>query len=358
MDYLNKKQEGTTRRDFVKQAAAGIAGVTVTGARTPSRAAAAPAPQAPEVVEVVPGIMGPKNGKYAKYVRPFVFQNYLPGPLRTATKADGLFLGHDVCIEYGVFAYAGRVEESHVHDFDQVLFFFGGDCNDLGELSAECELFLGPEKEKTRIASTTAVFLPKGFPHGPLVIKGMDRRFFYMQVSMQRENKGKPGPAGPESTAPPPMFGGKYRDRIVQPNFVRKAPGSYGPLNPDDSGGALASITSPKNEFATLMMVESIKKAPYRFGPQPDKPHTHTQPEFLSFIGADPYDPASLGGEVECYMGPEGNQERYIFTVPVMWIVPAELPHLPLIITKVDKPLIMSDCRPFGSGAMGAPAKF
>ena len=355
MVTLNK--HGTTRREFIIQTTAGVAGATAATSLNPPGASAFPAVQAPDIVEVAPGVIGPRNGKYAKYVRPYVFHDYYPGPLRLRTAADGEFLGHDACIEYGVFFYPGRVEESHVHDFDQVLFFFGGDCNDMGELNAECELFLGPEKEKARIASTTAVFIPKGFPHGPLVIKGMDKRFFYMQVSLSRENKGRPGPAGPESIAPAPMFGGKYRDRVVQPNFVRKAPGSYGPLNPDDSGGALASITSPKNEFPTLLLVESVKKSPYRFGPEPDKPHTHTQPEFLSFIGADPYDPTRLNGEIECYLGPEGNQERYVFTVPVMWIVPAGVPHLPLIITKVDKPFIMSDCRPFGSGSTGVPPK-
>ncbi len=357
MTILNKDEKGTTRREFVKRVAVSAAGAAAAGGLTSFEVSAAPVPQISQVVEITPGVRGPQNGKYAKYVKPFVFQDFGSGPFRIRTKADGAFLGHDVCIEYGVFAYPGDMGGTHTHDFDQVLFFFGGDCNDMGELNAECELCLGEEKMKAQITSTTAVFVPKGFPHYPLNVKRMDKRFFYMEVSLAGENREIPGPSGPVSTAPANFRGGKYSNRVSRPAFIRKSAGSYGPINQDDSGGALASITSSADEFPTLLMVESIKKAPYRFGPSPDMPHTHTQPEFLSFIGSDPYNPTELGAEVECYMGPEGDQERYIFTVPVMWIVPAEVPHLPLIITKVDQPFIMSDCRPFGSGRIGAPKK-
>jgi hypothetical protein len=40
-----------------------------------------------------------------------------------------------------------------------------------------------------------------------------------------------------------------------------------------------------------------------------------------------------------------------------MWMAPAGVPHLLPIIGEVDKPLIMSDFRPFGSGSIGAPPK-
>ena len=43
-------------------------------------------------------------------------------------------------------------------------------------------------------------------------------------------------------------------------------------------------------------------------------------------------------------------KERHIFTEPTAVICPAELLHCPLTITKVDKPFILSDVRPFGSG--------
>ena len=65
MSCLNQKEGGTTRREFVKKVAVGVAAVSGTGALTASRASAAPVAQASEVVEIVPGVIGPKNGKYA-----------------------------------------------------------------------------------------------------------------------------------------------------------------------------------------------------------------------------------------------------------------------------------------------------
>jgi hypothetical protein len=46
--------------------------------------------------------------------------------------------------------------------------------------------------------------------------------------------------------------------------------------------------------------------------------------------------------------GAKNEAERYIVTTPVVWIVPAGLPHCPLIVTKVNKPFIFTDIRPFG----------
>jgi hypothetical protein len=57
-----------------------------------------------------------------------------------------------------------------------------------------------------------------------------------------------------------------------------------------------------------------------------------------------------LGGEVELYLGAKGEAERYIVTVPIVWIVPANLPHNPNIITKIDRPFIFTDIRPYGMG--------
>ena len=100
-------------------------------------------------------------------------------------------------------------------------------------------------------------------------------------------------------------------------------------------------------------LYESLKKAPYRFDPDPTKPHTHPQPEILFFLGVDTNDLSQLGGEVECSLGEE--MEKHIITRPTAVVVPAGLPHNPLTITKVDKPFILLDCRPFGHGGSGPP---
>jgi len=344
MTYANK-QKHTTRREFVKQTAVGAAGIMGASVLNPSLLHALQASQ---------GIIGPKNGKFAKYVKPIKFIDPGWGSIRPWARMDASFLeGEKLTIDMGTVIYAGKIGKEpygpHVHDFDQVIYLLGGDCYNMGELNAEVELCLGEENEVHEINSTTAVYIPRGMPHFPLTVKRMSKRFYYMEISMAPEYKETQLPA-----AQPGKVAGmisKYRNNMVRPAFIRKTPGAMDPQNRDDSGGALATITNKL--FPTLIMCESLIKWPYRF-PNPAY-HTHSQPEFIVFMGGDPDDPTKLGGEVELYLGGKGEAERYLVTVPIVWIVPAHVPHCPLIVTKVDKPFIFTDIRPYGTG--DAPKK-
>jgi hypothetical protein len=340
MNVKNEIGSATTRRRFFQQVAVGTAGIAAAGRLTASEIAAAHASQA---------VIGPKNPKFAEYVKPMAFKDPGWGPMRPVARMDASFLEHDLIIECGTFIYPGKIGGepygTHVHDFDQVLFFLGGDGNNMGELNAEIELCLGEEKEKHLINTTTTVFIPRGLPHFPATVTKMDKRFYYMEISLAREYKENRVAGGPEPTSIA-GWASKYRSHVVRPAFIRKAPGGLDPNNRDDSGGTLASITS--NSFNTLIMCESLVNAPYRF-PNPAY-HTHTQPEFICFMGGDPDDPTKLGGEVELYIGAKEESERYIVAVPAIWIVPATVPHCPLIVTRVDKPFIFTDIRPFGMG--------
>lgn len=65
------------------------------------------------------------------------------------------------------------------------------------------------------------------------------------------------------------------------------------------------------------------------------KPHTHSYPEILGFYGSDPDDPYNLGGEVEIYL----DGEQHIITKSCMVYIPPDLPHCPLLINRVDRPI-------------------
>ena len=65
------------------------------------------------------------------------------------------------------------------------------------------------------------------------------------------------------------------------------------------------------------------------------KPHFHEYPEILGFYGSDPYNPWDLGGEVEFWVG----GEQHILTKSTMVYLPPNVPHCPLIINRVDKPI-------------------
>ncbi|HHU05302.1 MAG TPA: hypothetical protein GXZ65_02315 [Clostridiales bacterium] len=68
---------------------------------------------------------------------------------------------------------------------------------------------------------------------------------------------------------------------------------------------------------------------------QVGKPHSHGFPEILGFYGSDPNNPYDLGGEVELYL----DGEPYILTKSTMVFIPPNLPHCPLLVNRVDRPI-------------------
>jgi hypothetical protein len=61
----------------------------------------------------------------------------------------------------------------HIHDFDEVLGFFGTNIEDPHDLCGEVELWLGNEKH--RITKSYLIFVPKKLKHCPLIFRRIDR---------------------------------------------------------------------------------------------------------------------------------------------------------------------------------------
>lgn len=290
--------------------------------------------------------------KYDKYVKPLAFFDDGYGSLRQKVVMDHDFLGMDVIIEFGTLWSAGMIgKEPHIphkHNFNQIMYWFSGNTNDMSDLGAEVEFFLGEENEKYMVNCSTAVGIPAGMPHMPARVLKMDRRIIFMTVSVTGKYEETPLPAKKDRFQNQPLvgFNAKYRRQFIPVPFIRKGPWSYGQDNPDDSGGALGVINGKDTGFDFIIMCESLKQAPYRFGPVPDKPHVHKNPEILIFMGADTSDLTQLGGEAEIALGKE--MELFKITRPTAVIVPGGLAHNPLTITRVDKPFIMTDVRPYG----------
>ncbi len=68
------------------------------------------------------------------------------------------------------------------------------------------------------------------------------------------------------------------------------------------------------------------------------KPHTHNFDETIFFIGSDPHNFDNLGAEVEMSMGDE--EEKHVFTVPTAVVVPAGVPHCPMVTKSIEKPYL------------------
>jgi len=293
--------------------------------------------------------------RYDKYVRKLVFDSSGPGYYRNVATLDGKTMDIDAHIQYGVYYAAGDMvaqnRGAHVHDFNQLMLFYGADAADMGELGAEIEMRIGEKGERHMITSSSAVAVKKGMPHFPATIQRMERRFVFVTISCAGEYSEQPYDIDRKTLESAPYAGFMSPGRPAPMAFIRKGPWMYGEKNRDDSGGHLTFIHGDDPDFPYLVMIESIRKAPYRFMPEPDKPHAHPKPEILFFLGTDLNDPTRLNGEAEICLGKE--MVRYTINEPTAVIVPAKLAHNPLVITRLDKPIMMMDVRPQGTEKPG-----
>lgn len=74
------------------------------------------------------------------------------------------------------------IARPHAHDYDQFLFFIGGDPANMGDFGAEVALCLGEEQELHLITKTSAVHIPKGLVHGPLIYRKVDRPIMFVDA--------------------------------------------------------------------------------------------------------------------------------------------------------------------------------
>jgi len=105
----------------------------------------------------------------------------------------GTLNGFACSISYG-FAFPPAsivgINEPHVHDYDEAVFFIGSDPPNMSDLGAEVEFTIGAEgeEEKHVFDKPTAVVIPKGLPHCPVVTRRVDKPFLFMAVSLTAES--------------------------------------------------------------------------------------------------------------------------------------------------------------------------
>jgi len=81
--------------------------------------------------------------------------------------------------------------------------------------------------------------------------------------------------------------------------------------------------------------------------------HTHNFQEFLAWYGGDPHNPEDFGAEVVLYLGAE--LEKHVFTKPTIVSLPPGMPHCPLEVTRVDRPIIQIEIMLVGEGGTREP---
>ena len=122
--------------------------------------------------------------KYDKYIKEATYNDERIG---TVVHING---GPDLCGTDFSPAWVGITEpmfmmkESHYHDYDEYLFFWGGNGADIQEFNAEVELCLGDEEEMHVIDKPAVVYIPRGFRHCPLNFKVVNKPILFMDISI------------------------------------------------------------------------------------------------------------------------------------------------------------------------------
>jgi hypothetical protein len=243
------------------------------------------------------------------------------------------------------------VQGSLIHPYDECLIFEGLDNSDiLKQLGAKISIKLGEEQEEHTFTDPSVVLIPKGTPHGPVVIENVERPIAHYHIGLAAGYKAAEAPVKASKTD-----GSKYAHLIrrmvtaVDPNpnrigsgmgyesvidsrgVMRPAERGVGPGNGDQIVWLYGKDLEGFNVNFTWGFYSRCGKW-HRGG----EAHTHPEAEILCFVGFDTDNLDYLGAELELGMGKD--YERYIFNKPTVAICPAGFPHLPLITRWVDKP--------------------
>ena len=123
--------------------------------------------------------------KYDKHLIPAPLEqgNFAPVVRFSSSKHFGQNINFTMvrnCIPEPFFMDKG----THIHDFDQFLFFLGADPMNVGEFGAEVEFCIGEEEEEHIITSSTVAYIPKGLRHCPLNFKKVDKPILFINISL------------------------------------------------------------------------------------------------------------------------------------------------------------------------------
>jgi hypothetical protein len=223
----------------------------------------------------------------------------------------------------------GGDKNAHSHPAGEVLVFAGLDYDNCGELGAELEIELGPEREKHVFNTPTIIAAPAGFPHTPLTTKKVTKPFGFLAISLDKEYKTKSFSGKSEATT-----GQKYDSMIKKMEFRDLKARPMG-----GNADYMAAWNGKNMEGFELNFTFAFHgdTGPWHGGKDP---HVHPAAEALVFFGLDPARPDYLGAEIQIAMGKE--QEIHVFDTPTAVIAPAGFVHCPLVTRKVEKPYAFS----------------
>ena len=217
----------------------------------------------------------------------------------------------------------------HVHNFDEIILHCSGDPYSRA-LGADIEFCIGGQP--INFNTTTAILVPAGVRHGPLVWKKFTRPHIQIVISPGTgDYEAVPGKSRLDAAnggTPPQPWGKDYEEYVVR-TPVREVG---------------RSVKNRQMPTMTYMSRHLVLGAGYylEYGwiyglPEPNPhvfEHVHNYDEVVIHFGGDPDNPEDLGGEIEYVVN---GQPLNIGTTSGLFI-PKGLKHGPLTWKKYSRP--------------------
>jgi hypothetical protein len=224
-----------------------------------------------------------------------------------------------------------RIHE-HVHDFDEIILYWGGNYEVPQVLGGEIECYIGGEP--ITFNTTTGIYIPRGTPHGPVTWKKFD--FPHLQINLmlgcgnREEAWGKSGIYVPKNNLPRKTKKFDYEQYVVR-SPMREAGGKF-----------KQGRQSPTMTHISGVQIPGVKvyiEAGWIWGvvdhSLPEMSHPNFE-EIVLHFGSDPENPEDLGAEMDFNIG--GEPKTFTSTFGVF--LPKGVVHGPLTFKEARKPYV------------------
>jgi len=217
----------------------------------------------------------------------------------------------------------------HIHDFDEVILYWGGNPYTPQVLGGEIEFYIGGQP--ITFNTTTSMFIPRETPHGPVTWKKFQFPHIEMILALGNgnplESLEKSGINKPKKALPPKTINFDYEQYVIRSPMREAALGFRGLQSPSMTYMSSVQINAA-NLYIDWAWVYDIVK------PRIGEHVHHNNEEIVLHIGGDPDNPEDLGADMEYGLGGDLLQYNTSYAI----FIPKGLRHGPLNWKKVRKP--------------------
>jgi hypothetical protein len=235
-------------------------------------------------------------------------------------------------------------------DRDEIILIGSTNVNDGADFHAEVEIALGPKGKKQVITEPVAIYLPKGYTHGPVNVKSVKGSIFVQSSRLAARYS-----PGWEVKNESDLVVFVMRKQAEMMAMMANVPKPDGPMPPD-----VTAIHPPDIPFRYLRLTvgkglgymltsgdlgwPAKTSSMYSTGFYRDycclEPvHAHRESHQISmYLGGNPLDIEDFGAEIECFMGKELERQT-LDSCGVVHYVPG-IPHGGDEVRVVTKPFV------------------